>query len=221
MRSKAARPGASRRTQDDIPHHSDISDPRRLAAGSAGQGCGQGQDQLMPGRKPGNIQKNRADQVFPTLRARRWYDGLMPRTSEVRGPASPRALSRPAFTVLVILASLSCGVLALGVLGGPIWFYGVGLVGILLSVALSWMFMRSLERRLWAAFFAALTGAAVSLAGPSVVLDIAAAGSAAGVVTANGDVAGSLSWGANPWIALVLLAMAALAGWIALQVRRG
>jgi len=176
----------------------------------------------MPEIKSKPPETGQAGQVFPTLKPRRWYERLFrraPPSRKNRGSWS-NPVSTSIFIAIIGLAVVSAGLIALGLRGGPGWTWAWGLAGAVIATALAWIALRSLERRLWGAFFSALAGAATSLAGPTIALQIKATGSATGAVSGAGAMSGTVSWGANGWTSVAWLAMALIAGSFAAQVRR-
>jgi len=131
----------------------------------------------------------------------------------VRPGLSPPAAPISAFLATVLTGIAAGGLLGHGLGGGPGWAWKAGLLGLVLCASLGLLLMRSLERRLWALFFAFMAGAAGSLAAPVYSLavaarigdpDASAAALGSGTISSDGNLLATLLWFAGALIAASL-----------------
>ena len=127
-------------------------------------------------------------------------------------------MSRGVFAFTLGLVAASGALLGFGLSQGAGWAWKTGAFGVLVGIVLLFVLTRSLERRLWAAFFTFMTGAAGSLAAP--VYEFAVAGRVGD--TSNGlSGSGVISSGGSPLDTILWFVGALIFGLFALKVRRG
>ncbi|AXQ96081.1 hypothetical protein ORIO_20510 (plasmid) [Cereibacter azotoformans] len=110
----------------------------------------------------------------------------------------------------MLAAILSGGLIGYGLARSADWAWKAGLAGIVVSVLLGFLLTRSLEKRLWALFFAFMAGAAGSLAAPvysfAIVGQIGNPTTGTGVagdgtLSSGGSILGTVMWFAGALIA--------------------